>query len=367
MLKHPTRSCGSPIAETCAPGFALLLPRGGDEVVPFRRFVDADAKNLTVKVILAAELAREPATLREADALFTELMAASNDSKIIEVVVRSHLEQSRPGQIIADLDRAFGVLKKDDKKDEKPITTESVAAKAFAAEKVRVIGDLLRADAEASKQVLRAGAADLQAGTKRDYHLYYFLGQLAARHGEPGLAALQFQEAVPRAPRTTRDVEGTQGDAYDALMYVLKRTGRPVQVSRVCRDGLQNAQYLAPVFCEYHLSGALAERGDSEGGVAAADKALETPGESNRLAVRLQKMYVLRLLGKFDEAIAFGKKVFDEFDAPADRLSVRYALAGAYWGAKKSAEAEAERGRSSTDQATPAPGVRVHLADQRRT
>ena len=136
---------------------ALLRDAGrGDEVVPLlRRFVDADAKNLTVKVILAVELAREPATLREADALFTELMAASNDPKIVEVVVRSHHEQSRPGQIIADLDRAFGLLKKDDKKDEKPITALSVAAKAFAAEKVRVIGDLLRADAEASKQVLR--------------------------------------------------------------------------------------------------------------------------------------------------------------------------------------------------------------------
>ena len=149
----------------------------------------------------------------------------------------------------------------------------------------------------------------------------------------------------------------------------MKKAGKPDQVARVCRDGLQNAQDLAPVFFYYHLSAALAELGDADGALTAADKSLEMPGESNRLAVRLQKMYVLRLLGKFDEAIAFGKKVFDEFDAPADRLSVRYSLAGAYWGAKKSAEAEAELRAildADPNHAGACNDLGFHLADQSR-
>lgn len=348
----------------------LLRAAGrGDEVGPLlRRFVEADPKNLTIQAVLAAELARDPATLREADGLFRDLLARNNDPKIVETIIRAYLEQSRPGEIIVELDRAFGVLK-EDKKNEKPVTAESVAARAFAMERVRVLGDILRADARASTTVLRAGAADLQNGTKRNYQVYYFLGQLAARHDELGLAALQFQEAVRRAPPGRMGTDGTQGDAYAALLDVLRRAGKPEQVVRVCRDGLQNSRDIAPVYFNYHLAAALAELGDAEAALAAADRAIEQTGESDRLTVRLQKLYVLRLLGKWDDAIALGKKLLDDFDGPADRLRTRYALASAYWGAKKRDDAEAELRTildADPEYAAAANDLGFHLADQGR-
>jgi tetratricopeptide (TPR) repeat protein len=177
------------------------------------------------------------------------------------------------------------------------------------------------------------------------------------------LAALQFQEAVRRAPRET------QGDAYQSLIDVLRKARKPEQIARVCRDGLQNSPEIAPVFFNYFLAGALAELGEAEGALAAADKAIEQTGESDRLTVRLQKIYVLRVLGKWEEAIELGKKLLDDFDSLADRHRVRYALAGAYWGAKKSDEAEAELRAildTDPDHAAACNDLGFHLADQGR-
>jgi tetratricopeptide (TPR) repeat protein len=342
----------------------LLQDAGrGEETVPLlRRYETADPRNRAIVATIASELARDPATRREADGMFQDLMAASNDPKLVEIVVRSYLEQSRAGQIIGMLDRAFGLLK-DDRKEERPVTAVSLAARIFAAEKARVIGEYLKEDAKATAAVLRAASDDIQAGTRRTFQVYYLLGQLAARHGDLGLAALQFQEAVHRAPRET------QGDAYTALIDVLHRGGKMEQLARVCRSGLETAHDVAPVYFNYHLARAMAELGDEKGALAAADKAIAQTGDSDRLTVRLQKMYVHNLLGKWDEAIALGRKLFDEFDSPADRQRVRYMLAGAYWGAKKHAEAEAELRAMldvDPDHAGACNDLGFHLADQGR-
>src|SRR5262249_35751671 len=74
----------------------------------------------------------------------------------------------------------------------------------------------------------------------------------------------------------------------------------------------------------------------------AIDRAINQTGDSHRLTVRLRKVYVLRVLGKYDDAIALCKKLLDEFDSSADRLRTRYELASVYGGAKKLTESEAE-------------------------
>src|SRR4029079_12875705 len=100
-----------------------------------------------------------------------------------------------------------------------------------------------------------------------------------------------------------------QGDAFAALLDVLRRAGKPDQVARVCRAGLQTAQDVAPVYFNYHLAGALAELGEADAALAAADKAIEQTGENDRLTVRLQKLYGLRLLGQRDDALHPRKKL----------------------------------------------------------
>jgi tetratricopeptide (TPR) repeat protein len=320
---------------------AQLLRDAGrsDEIIPLlRRYNEADSKNLSVQVVLATELAQDPARRVDADRLFDELMAKTNDRQIVEVVVRSHLDTKRPNKIVAMLDRVFTILKDKEEHEKKADTPETVAARAFAVEKARVVADILGADSRLAMTVLKAAAEDVRTGTHRTPEVYFFLGQLAARHRQLELAAVHFREAVQHAQDTSI------GDAYLGLIDVLLRARKFAELKTVCNQGLQykDQPALAPHYLNYRLAQALAELDDAPGAIAAADKAIEQTAAGDRLGVRIGKVFVLQALGKWDDAIALGKKLLDEFDSPADRIDIRYALAGAYWGAKKTEQAEAE-------------------------
>jgi tetratricopeptide (TPR) repeat protein len=123
---------------------------------------------------------------------------------------------------------------------------------------------------------------------------------------------------------------------------VLQLAGRPAEIETVCRDALADREInVAPVFFHFHLALALAEQGKADKALDAADKAVLQAGDTDRLTVRIRRHLVLCVLGRWDDAIEYGNKLAQEFDAPADRTRVRYAQTYAYWGAKKPAEAEA--------------------------
>jgi tetratricopeptide (TPR) repeat protein len=346
---------------------ALTREAGRDPVAVLRTHAAADPKNLPLHAVLAAELARDPAARHQADELFARVSAATNDPKVVELIVRSYLEHDRPAQVIADLDRAFTALKPEmgGAPDGPPADTPELAAgkKAFAAEKARVIGDVLKADSRAALAVLRAAGDDLRVGVKRAHQVHVFLGHLAARHRKLEFAAAVFREGIRNAP------PATQADAYSGLIDVLWAARKPADVADACRDGLRAAAPVAPVYFNFHLAFALADLGDAAGALAAADRAIQQAGDPDRLTVRLGKLRVLRTLGRWDDAIALGRKLLDEFDTPADRTRIRYSLAGAYWEARKPAEAEAELRAildAEPDHAGACNDLGYHLADRGR-
>ena len=89
---------------------------------------------------------------------------------------------------------------------------------------------------------------------------------------------------------------------------------------------------LFPAFFNYHLALALADLGEADEAIATADKAIVQAGGVDRLAFRLQKVFVYRRLERWDEAIGLCKKLLGEFEASVDRIRIRYALSAAYWG-----------------------------------
>jgi tetratricopeptide (TPR) repeat protein len=338
--------------------------REDDVVSRLQWYLDRDQKNRPLAAVLAAEIARDPSSRAVADARFVLLTKDAAEPELIAVVVRSHLENRRPLEIIKDVDRAFVVLKDDPKGPKEPDTPEKAARKALAGEKARAYADALEKEPDGVAAVLRAAGDDLRNGTKRAHGTYYFLGGLAARHHKLELAALQFRQALRLAPAASL------GDAYSALINVLRLAGKSAEIEAVCREALETPdQPLMPVFFNFHLSLALAEQGKADAALAAADKAIQNAGADDRLVVRLRRHAVLRVLGKWDDAIEYGKKLADEFDAPADRAKVRYAQSGAYWGAKKLAEAEALLRAildDDPDDAGACNDLGYHLADQGR-
>ena len=329
--------------------------RGGEVVPALQKLAGADEKNLPLAAVLGAELNRDADTRRQADGLFATLYHATNDPKVVAVIVRSLIDAGRAGQVIGDLDQAYQATKGDD-----PRTTPE---RAFAGEKARVLTDLLRTNTEWANAVLRAALDDLRAGTKRTPQTWHVMAVLAARHRKLDLAAVQFRQAVRNAPKET------EADAYAGLIDVLWRSRKPGDVVTVCREGLRSAEWTAPVFFNYHLAAALAAVGEGEEALATADKAIQQAGDGDRLVVRLNKAGVYKTLGRWDDAIATCRKLFDEFDAPADQLRIRYALANAYWGAKKAAESFAELRAildADPDHAGACNDLGYYLADQGR-
>ncbi|QDU21152.1 tetratricopeptide repeat protein [Urbifossiella limnaea] len=331
-----------------------------DDVLPLLRGQSAaDPRNLPLQAVLAAESARVPGSRAEADDLFARLGEQTNDPKIVRAVVRSHVQTGRPGRVLNDFDTCFKTLKDRDEGG-----SARVAERDFAAERTRVLGELLRAEAGWANAVVTAGADDLAAGRKHEYGTTHVLGVLAARHGRIDLAVVQFRQAVAAAPRDT------QPAAYGALIDALWRARKPADVAAVCREGLRVADGVAPAYFHFHLAYALAELGDVADALAAADRAITMAGDADRLTVRLRKLTVLKVLGRWDESIALGRRLLDEFDAPADRERTRYALAGAYWGAKREAEAEAELRAildRDPDHAGACNDLGYHLADRNRS
>ena len=329
--------------------------RGADAATVLQKYAARDPKNLPLLAVLAAELARGPDTHAAAEAAFAEVSAATNDPQVLRVVVRSRVDSGRARVIVAEVDRAYLLLQP----NAEPV---GGGRAGFAAEKVRVLADLLRADPAWANAVVRAAADDLRDGTVRTPQTWHLLGSVAARHNKLELAAVQLRQAVRVAP------EATEAGAYGELIGVLRRLRKPAEVAEVCRDGLRNSK-ISAAFFNYHLSYAAAELGDAAEAVASADKAIAQAGDVNRLTMRLRKVAVLTRLGRWADAVAFCQKLPDEFDDPADRLKIRYTLAGAYWGAKKPAEAEAELRAildADPDHAGACNDLGYHLAEQGR-
>jgi tetratricopeptide (TPR) repeat protein len=339
--------------------FAALLVgagRSGEAIARLQKYADREPGNLSLQVVLAAERARDLSSRQQADADFARLSAATNDPNVVRVAIRSHVETGRAGQVIADLDKAYLVL-----------TGAATGEKhAFAAEKARVIAEILRADLAAANAVLRAGADDLRMGTTRTHQTWSLLGILAARHNKLDLAAVQFRQAVRNAPREPR---GAQAEAYHQLIAILRQSRKPADVAAVCRDAIREGVSDLPVGFNYYLAQALAELGDADEAIAAADAAIRQAGDANRLVTRLNKASVLGLLGRWDDAVGLCQKLLDEFDTPGDQSRIRYALAHAYWGAKKYPESEAELRTildADPDHAGACNDLGYHLAEQGR-
>jgi tetratricopeptide (TPR) repeat protein len=347
--------------------YARLLRAAGreDEVVTrLGWYAERDKTNRPLTAVLLAEMASDPLTRGVADGQFALLTKDTAEPEVIAVVVRSHLETRRAVEIIKDLDRAFLVLKEDNKGPKEPDTPAKAAAKTFAGEKARAYADALENELDGVAALLRAAGDDLKSGAKRAHGTYYFLGALAARHHKLDLAALQFRQAARLAPF------GAQGEAYRALLDVLRRAGKPVEIEAVCLDALAAPELSGfAVLFNFYLALALAEQGKEKAALTAADKAIQQAGADDRLTVRIRRHTVLCVLGRWGDAIEYGKKLSDEFDAPAERARVRYAQSGAYWGAKKPVEAEALLRAildDDPDNASACNDLGYHLADQGR-
>ena len=124
---------------------------------------------------------------------------------------------------------------------------------------------------------------------------------------------------------------------------VRRKLHDPAGVEAICREALENQkQTIAPFVYHYYQAQALAELGRTREAIAAIERAIQETGHNGRLNVKLNKVHVLSLLQKWDDAVAYANKLFDEYPALADRQEVRYNLAIVYSAAGKLDLAESQ-------------------------
>src|SRR5262249_58204022 len=108
-------------------------------------------------------VARGPERRLPPAALLPTRSAKPTAPAVVEVILRSHLDTERPREVVAELDWAFALLEeKPGRTEPKPADSpEAAKAKAFAAEKARVVGEILKADPVAAEASLRAAVPHL--------------------------------------------------------------------------------------------------------------------------------------------------------------------------------------------------------------
>ncbi len=343
--------------------YAKLLRETGtatDEVVrKLQEHAARDPENKPLAAVVAWEQTRGPD--REAGDAALAKLADDADPDLVALFVRAHLDTGRPGAIIRELDKGFALLDDARRDKEKQVPD---ATKRRAAERARAVADAPADTPDGAAALLRAAGDDLRTGVKRATGTAFFLGALAHRHGKLLVAEFHFRNALNASP------PATVGEIYQALFNVLWLANKPADIETICQSAIGNPDVpLAEAFLNFHYALALAEQGKAEAALRAAERAIQNVGDADRLTVRLRKHTVLRALGKWDDAIEYGKKLLDEFDAPADKPRVRYAQAQALWGGGKRAEAEALLRAmldDDPDHAGACNDLGYHLADEGR-
>src|SRR5207247_7418972 len=116
------------------------------------------------------------------------------------------------------------------------------------------------------------------------------------------------------------------------LVRVLRAAHKHDEVVQVCRDGLERQDQLTP-YLHYFAAASLMRMGRGPEALAGAQKAIEgLNDDSLRLSTRLLRLEILAFLGRFDQAIADGRKLLDmeEFTGAEDVKRIRLLLANLY-------------------------------------
>ncbi len=335
--------------------------RGGEVVPKLRALAARSPANRPLARVLAVELGRDPNARGEADRRFADLLASDPaDPDAARAYVRHLIDTGRPGDLLARLNAAYT---RADPRGEDDGPADGVKPDQNSADRARALADALRAEPSAVAPLLRKAVEDLRAGVRHESRTWHLLGLLAVRHRELGLAEELLRRATVGAPRTT------EAEAYSGLIRVLWLARKPAEVAAVCRAGARAAEFTSRVLFDFHLALALAETGDADAALAAADAAIRAAGANDGLAVRLRKATVLRVVGRTGESVALCRDALANCDTPADRTRARYALAGALWADGKRAESEAELRlilADDPDHAAACNDLGYHLADQGR-
>src|SRR5262249_35957065 len=151
--------------------------------------------------------------------------------------------------------------------------------------------------AELVKAVLKEAERDLLNQKPRYRNTLRFLGILAARTKQVGVAEKLYRACLPTI------TPQTEAEIYSGLLEVLMEQRKFKEVVDLCRQGQKNAQATNLVLFHVKMAPALLNLGKADEAVATMDEAVKLADEPNRLGISRMRVEILREAGQFDRAI----------------------------------------------------------------
>ncbi len=284
------------------------LGRDGEVVDSLRSAVARDAHNVTLKLLLADELAhsrRRP----EAEAVYREVTAEDPEPAGYRGLFRLWAAGGRPGEVVDQLDRVLASAGKS--------STDSARARAMLA--------ALREDPDLVHKILPTVRRRLRAQDAPGTATQRALALLAAAAGDLDAAEELFRHCraapVPPAAETA---------LYDGLLRVLWAADRPQAVAEICRQGLRDARTTNRLPFHTNLARALLMLGEPDQALAEVDRALPLADTPGRFRLRLFRIEIFRQAGRTGPAEAEGLALLHENPSGPEARDVRHLLSNVY-------------------------------------
>lgn len=291
------------------------LGRSGEILGALKAHAERDPHNLALQLLLGRQL-HMGGHANEAEQLYLVLAKSRPLPEIYRGLLALYRDQGRMGEVLNLLNESvMESTPRDNQPDE-----------GDAAARARAVLTVLREDANLVRALLPVARAGIMADVRLERRTLFFLAVLAARTRQLDDAERLFRSCLARRPLP----ENLESSIYDGLLQVLWQGRKFDAIVDLCRQGLQRSRATNRVLFHANQAQALARLGRFDEAVEEVGQAVTFASADAALSVRLTRVGVLGMAGRYDEAAAECRSMLQDFPSPGAVRDIRYRLSHVY-------------------------------------
>jgi tetratricopeptide (TPR) repeat protein len=297
------------------------LGRERDIVPALKSYAAREEFHIGLQLLLAREMAKDPRTRREAEAVYQKLLAKNIRPDIYRGLFKLY-------QSTDEMRKALDLMNDSEKVLKVKGGEISADKREAAAERKRAMLSVLRKDPELVAALMPCALDDVRREKKREIDTWLVLGYLAAQTRKLPEAEKFFRQCLASGLNKDNEL-----NVYDGLIAVLMLQKKYEQAVTLCRDLLSGTK-LGGIgvdgFLHSRIASALAELGRLDEALVHEEKAIKVSSDKNKLKCLIAKTHILAQAARYEEAVSECQEIMREFPKQVDVLEARYALSNVY-------------------------------------
>lgn len=291
------------------------LGRSAEILDSLRQDAGRDAQNVALQLLLARQYAQANQAPAAAE-IYERLAETTPTGDVYRDWFQMELHARGMSPVVPVLDAAIAKSAKDGLPG---------AGDPQAAAKARAMLQALREHPDLAQAMVASGDRWLHSGKGLHSQTALLLAVLATR-GHQLTEAERFYRYCLDQKLPASQAAGV----YTGLLQALWQANKLEAIIDVCHQGLRNGPTASAVLFDRDLSQALVLLGKIEEALAAADKAIELAPEPGRLEMKLNRLFVLERADRYQEALALGKQLLEEYRKPGEVRHIRLRIYAVY-------------------------------------